>query len=334
MVDQLTHCPTDPVDVSVVLPTRNRASSLADALESILQDGSKQQREVIVVDNGPSDETHFVVQNAKAASRRVTVRYAVEKVPGRSRALNRGIALAHGTTIAFTDDDVCVDSGWTDALSAPFHDPTVGAVGGRTLPRWPHEPPSWLRGPILMRLTMKDHGSEYGFLEPPDLPTGANMAVRAEILRGKRLPFDPALGNQADLNLGFEEWHLLREIQSCWRIAYAADAVVWHRIQESEMTWDSMRRVYFQRGFGLSRMERLLGEPQPSLPRGAYRALRAWRAARRTDRCVRKITRPGPEEANSVFAGYTAAGENIERFAFRSPRLADALARRLVRNRM
>ena len=76
---------------SIVIPTYNRAGELHDTLASLAALQSADAWETIVVDNNCSDDTSGVVR-AAAEGFPGPLRYAFEKVPGRSAALNAGIA--------------------------------------------------------------------------------------------------------------------------------------------------------------------------------------------------------------------------------------------------
>lgn len=87
--------------VSVVLPTYNRARTLARAVRSVLNQGY-QNLELIVVDDGSIDETPAIM--ATFADPRV--RYLkLEKNEGASSARNHGLKAATGAYIAFQDSD-------------------------------------------------------------------------------------------------------------------------------------------------------------------------------------------------------------------------------------
>jgi len=87
--------------VSVVLPTYNRAQTLARAIRSVLNQGH-QNLEVIVVDDGSRDNTAEVM----ATFDDPRVRYArLERNQGASAARNHGLSLARGDYIAFQDSD-------------------------------------------------------------------------------------------------------------------------------------------------------------------------------------------------------------------------------------
>ena len=88
------------VDVSVVIPTRDRPALLATALRSALEQGGVTS-EVIVVDDGSEPA---VARKHHDADGRVVVRRHVHP-RGVSAARNTGIADAKGRWIAFLDDD-------------------------------------------------------------------------------------------------------------------------------------------------------------------------------------------------------------------------------------
>ena len=86
--------------VSIIIPTYNRASMLREAIQSVL-DQTYSDFEVIVVDDGSTDETQEVVK-AFSDSR---IRYIFQENGGRSKARNRALSLAQGRYIAFLDSD-------------------------------------------------------------------------------------------------------------------------------------------------------------------------------------------------------------------------------------
>lgn len=85
--------------ISVIIPTYNRAWSLAGAVESVLGQGHPAV-ELIVVDDGSTDETPALLARYGAALTVVTLENG-----GVSRARNRGIAASRGAFIAFLDSD-------------------------------------------------------------------------------------------------------------------------------------------------------------------------------------------------------------------------------------
>lgn len=88
-------------DVSVVIPTYNRAGLLPRAIESVLGQ-THDEFEVVVVDDGSTDDTAAVVEGYDDPR----VRYvAHEENRGANVARNTGIEAARGEYVAFLDSD-------------------------------------------------------------------------------------------------------------------------------------------------------------------------------------------------------------------------------------
>jgi glycosyltransferase involved in cell wall biosynthesis len=86
-------------DISVVIATYNRAALVTEAVDSALAQ-TVQPREVLVVDDGSTDETLAVL--ARYGQR---IRVIAQQNAGASKARNRAVAEAQGRWIAFLDDD-------------------------------------------------------------------------------------------------------------------------------------------------------------------------------------------------------------------------------------
>ncbi len=105
--------------ISVILATYNRARLLRPALESILRQ-ARVPDEVIVVDDGSTDDTPAVVQdliNETAAP----IRYLWQANRGQPAALNHGLRAARGGVIAFLDSDDLWPADRLPAQLAFFH---------------------------------------------------------------------------------------------------------------------------------------------------------------------------------------------------------------------
>jgi len=94
---------TDQLSISAVVPTYNRAHLITDALDSIHAQTCPVD-EIIVVDDGSSDDTEEVValwgrQNG------ISIIYLKQENAGGNVARNRGIEAAKNQFIAFLDSD-------------------------------------------------------------------------------------------------------------------------------------------------------------------------------------------------------------------------------------
>ncbi len=92
---------TDLMDVSVVIPTRNRGHLLATTLRSVLRQRGVDV-EVIVVDDASADQTAHVTREFDDA-RLQMLRHATPRGPNAAR--NTGARKARGEWLAFIDDD-------------------------------------------------------------------------------------------------------------------------------------------------------------------------------------------------------------------------------------
>jgi O-antigen biosynthesis protein len=231
--------------VSVVVATRDRTPSLARCLDSMLAiDYSN--FEIVVVDNDPTSSATADLVKSRYADQ--GVRYVREDRRGLAAAHNRGLALAAGSILAFTDDDVVVDRDWLAAIVEAFNfADNVGAVTGLIQP-------GELRTEAQMLL--EQHGSfAKGFTpkifdlhvhRPADrrfplatgqCGSGANMAFDADCLR--RLGgFDPALGIGTTARGGDDLAAFFNVLVSGRRLVYQPAAVVrhWHKDSPASLT--------------------------------------------------------------------------------------------------
>ncbi len=113
--------------ISIVVCTRDRGEALRNCLARLVQQ-RRPPSEIIVVDNAPDCSARDICA-AYAA-----VRYVHEPRPGLSYARNAGVRASRGEIVAFTDDDVVVDPGWTAEIAAAFARSGADAVTGLVLP--------------------------------------------------------------------------------------------------------------------------------------------------------------------------------------------------------
>ena len=85
--------------VSVIVPAFNVGNYVAETLNSVL-DQSHAQREIIVVDDGSTDDTPQRLERYRSA-----IRYVRQANAGQGGARNTGLAIASGDYIAFLDAD-------------------------------------------------------------------------------------------------------------------------------------------------------------------------------------------------------------------------------------
>ena len=115
------------LSISVIIATLNRADSLEEALASLVRQ-VRQPDEVVVVDNGSTDNTKEIALSFRD---RLNIKYVYEGQRGIPYARNAGVRNATKDVVAFIDDDCIAHKNWLKHLEIPFiKDPHVGVVGG------------------------------------------------------------------------------------------------------------------------------------------------------------------------------------------------------------
>lgn len=94
-------------DVSVVIPTYNRAGSVLNAVESALTQRGKVSVEIIVVDDGSTDDT--LDRLRPFVGQIITVAFETNR--GRNHARNAGLRQATGEWVKFLDSDDILEPG-------------------------------------------------------------------------------------------------------------------------------------------------------------------------------------------------------------------------------
>ncbi len=233
------------VDVSVIVSTYNRAKSLRDTIESLVsQKAEGCSYEIIVVDNNSRDKTRDVVATFNGK-----VRYLFEPKQGLSYARNAGIKEAGGQVIAFTDDDVIVDSNWIASIYQCFKETKALAVGGKIERLWHCDRPEWLLDELTGPLIVQDLGPERKKWDQKNRHmVGANMAFHRSLFEKYGL-FREELGRRGDELIGGEDRELFRRFfEANIPIFYEPKAVVHHKVESQRLTKEYVRKWFWDVG--------------------------------------------------------------------------------------
>jgi glycosyltransferase involved in cell wall biosynthesis len=117
--------------VSIIIPTFNGASRIGNCLEALSQQIARCNAEILVVNDGSTDNT------AEVVARYPGVRLINQVNAGPAAARNRGAMEARGSIILFTDDDCVPMPYWFSMMLGPFEDPNVVGVKGAYRTRQP-----------------------------------------------------------------------------------------------------------------------------------------------------------------------------------------------------
>lgn len=210
--------------VSVVVPTYRRPDLLHATLASLGR-CDPAPAEVLVTRNDWTD-------GADAVASRHGARVIDTTRPGAAGARNAGWTEARGDLVAFIDDDCVADPGWLGALTAPFGDPAIGLVQGRTCPA----------GPVGRRDRSVDVPVEYGLYE------SCNVAYRRSALEEVG-GFDESFSRRFGGRPFGEDADLAYRVQRRgWTTRFADGAVVRHHVFPGTLrdaAVEEWRRGYF-----------------------------------------------------------------------------------------
>ena len=214
--------------ISVVIPVRNGAMTLGEQLDALASMDSPGEFEVLVADNGSTDDTAAITS---AYAGRLLVRVVdASAAPGSNYARNCGIKACSFDRILLCDSDDQVDAGWMAAMRQAFdagHELVVGPIDYVLLN--PPEVRAW-------------RGAHRAFAEVVlgFLPTGhgANMGFTRSV-------YERLGGFDDEFEFGGPD------IEFCWRAQLTGvklrpvpDAVVHYRLRPSLGTLFRQSRAY------------------------------------------------------------------------------------------
>ena len=174
--------------LSVIIPTRNRSSLLEKAIKSLTrQTYLSENFEIIIVDNGSTDETKSVVESYKHDLPNLI--YLYEPKPGLHVGRHAGLAIAKGEILVYGDDDIEAFPTWLEGVAESFQDPAVVLVGGNVLPQFESAPPEWIEqlwqetpwGKAIGEYSLIDFGSDRKEILP-NYVYGCNFSIQKSIL--------------------------------------------------------------------------------------------------------------------------------------------------------
>ncbi len=202
--------------LSVIIPCFNAGQTISQQLEALTKQEWSQPWEIIIADNGSTDNSREIIQAYQDKLPHLRLIDASAK-RGAAYARNAGVKAAQADMLAFCDADDEVAPGWVAAMGTALREHDL--VGGRD-EHWKLNP-EWL---------VKVYGCEEGngiYFDHPFLPllSGNNIAVKRSL--------HEAVG-------GFDEnLTILEDVDYCWRIQQlgikpyeAKDALVHFRLRD------------------------------------------------------------------------------------------------------
>ena len=194
------------LDAVIVVVAFNEAPRIRDCLEALLNQVTDQRFEVLVVDDGSSDDTSRVVNQMKVLDRRLNlIRHDVNLGRGAARRTGQDAAVARH--IGFVDADIIVSPDWLQRCSDALND--FSAVSAVPMPDGDSA--------VVWRIFGATVRPRVGFSGI----TGNNVIFDAEVLR--RNPFDARYSLGEDFRLSH------RLLESGFKLSVLSDLTVEHR---------------------------------------------------------------------------------------------------------
>jgi len=231
----------EPISVSIVVPTRNRASLLARALASLkaITIPRGLTCEIVVVDNASSDATAEEVLKASAGSP-APIRYVCEKRTGVAQARNTGVSAAQGTWIAFFDDDETAAPDWLEYLLLAAEVTGASCVGGAYRLDLSQDELSRLSPTCRAILGEKQTSGGLCRCTRRNRPGTGNALVSRDV-------FLRVGGFDEMLARGGSDWDFFARAERLgYQAWYTPDAIIYHHVPSHRMTqeyllWASLR---------------------------------------------------------------------------------------------
>jgi glycosyltransferase involved in cell wall biosynthesis len=226
--------------VSIVIPVFNNLHFTKACLESIFSASTPGTYEVIVVDNGSTDDTESYLRKLKPQIRYIRNHRNLFFAGG----CNRGAWAAQGENLLFLNNDVVVKPGWLDEmLNVLSADPKIGIVGNKQLfpssdPVYPNR--VWHAG-VIMTPDVAPLQIYYGF-DPTHPLVNVQRDYPAVIgscfLIRKKL-FEQLKGFDNWYRNGHEETDLcLRAGELGYRVVYTPKSEIIHYVSQTESRFD------------------------------------------------------------------------------------------------
>jgi GT2 family glycosyltransferase len=210
------------MDITIVVCTRNRGNKLETCLDSITQAIENQSKsiEVVIVDNGSSDNTRSVAQKWAMASL-APARVIVENRPGLAAARNTAIRYARGNLVAFTDDDCVLSADYFIKLIDCYGQDSEPVIRGGRVELGNPEDIDFTTKRDLRSSRLMDIAKAAGFI------LGCNMALPREAIVRVGL-FDERFGAGGLFRSAEETDFVCRAYLAGIPIEYVPDMIVFH----------------------------------------------------------------------------------------------------------
>lgn len=248
-------------ELSVVVPMLNAGEYLHAALTSLAYQRLYSHWEVVVADNGSTDNSREIVESYRARLPALTIVDASERRPGACR--NVGVRASCGRSIVFFDADDVLAPGYLLAISRALQAEElvcarreIEALNARRT--WVLRPSAQMNGPM----------NSYSFLP---FGGGGTLGVTRRLFDALG-GFDPSIDSLEDIDFCWRA-----QLDAYARLAFVPGAVLRHRYRDDARAVFQQRRMWSRDEAKLRRIYEERGMP----PRKPHELLRGLWTLRR-----------------------------------------------------
>ncbi|MBN1256636.1 MAG: glycosyltransferase [Planctomycetes bacterium] len=205
-----------PPEASVIIPTYNGSELIRACLEAVSSQQTSKHYEIIVVDDGSTDNTPEMVREYPG------VRLFQQENAGPAAARNHGANEARGKIILFTDDDCIPEPDWLEYMLLALADDVITGAKGAYLTRQPE---------LIARFIQYEYEEKYARLQrlnTIDLIDTYSAAFRRDIFLengGYDTSFPYASVEDREFSV--------RLAAKGYRFVFQSQARVWHKHADS-----------------------------------------------------------------------------------------------------
>jgi glycosyltransferase involved in cell wall biosynthesis len=230
--------------LTVIICTRNRAAILKESIQSLLTQKASCPFEVLIVDDGSSDETHSIVNGLASESGSLSLRYTFQAHKGLNAARNLGLRNSNSEFVLFFDDDELAPPDFIERVYQSFlKHQDVQAIGG-PLKDTNKSGLRTCRKCSLASVNVSGKGERM-----VKRLIGGNMAFRARVFNEVG-GFDESLSGRGDET----EWFLRAKGH---KFLFDPDLWVWHR--RDHLNLSGLCRHAFIQGLAVPAFKKRIG---------------------------------------------------------------------------
>jgi biofilm PGA synthesis N-glycosyltransferase PgaC len=209
--------------LTIIVPVFNEAAVIQNALHSLLT-LDYPSYDIVVVDDGSSDDTRALAARLEGNHGRVTVRVVTKPNGGKASALNAGIALAHTPFVVCMDGDSRLAPDALRHAMRHFADPRIAAVAGNV--KVVNRNNIWTRLQALEYIEgLNMPRRAQGFLRVVNIVPGPIGVFRRDVLQSVGGYETDTFAEDADVTL--------KIVTAGWHIAYDERAIAWTEAPET-----------------------------------------------------------------------------------------------------